>query len=360
LFDKSANLYGLNWARPEIVQSGRAAVVEGYLDALMCHQAGIAHVVATLGTAMTERHVRMLSRYAGEIVLVFDADAAGQAAAERAIELFLAQRVNVRVATIPQGDQGQVKDPCDYVLAAGEGAMRGLLDDAPDALEFAWRRRRERYEQAHSLAQKRAVIEEFLRLVVSSAAYGAIDALRQGLLVGHLAELLGISAADVTDRMRRVARQVVPARAGAPEPAAEPAGSERAERWVLAALLNAPELFGDVRERIDPRMFREPTLRTVAEQVWRLAGQGRLEIADLLGAGDSEQWGRLITDLQAAGAGRGNYRQSLLEAAEDLLRRRQKEQLQELRESPDADRTEVMRQVAAEARRPDRRRRPRP
>ena len=102
------------------MHSGQAVVVEGYMDALIPLQAGVNNVVATLGTSLTDRHVHMLSRYAREVVLVFDADTAGQAAADRGLEMFLAQRVSVRVATIPSG-----KDPCDYVLAEGAEAATG-------------------------------------------------------------------------------------------------------------------------------------------------------------------------------------------------------------------------------------------
>jgi len=363
LFDKSANLYGLNWARQEIARTGEAVVVEGYLDALMCHQAGLGNFVATLGTALTERHVRLLGRYARQVVLVFDADIAGQAAAERAIELFLTQRLDLRVATVPaSGGAEQVKDPCDYVLSAGAEAMRELLASAPDALGYAWSRRADEYRRAGTLAAKREVLDAFLRLVVSSAAYGGIDALRQGLVVGHVAELVGISPRDVAERMRQLARQVRrPVRVG---PAEERAGDsaappDRAERWILGALLNSPGLFASVREKVRPGMFRQPALRALAEQVWRLAEQDKLDLAGVLGAGQSQQWGQIVTDVHVDGERRGNYERTLAEAMEHLLRRREAEQLQELKEKSDMDEVALMRKISDHARRPDPRRRPR-
>lgn len=359
VFDKSANLYALHWARQEIVRGGQAVVVEGYLDALMCHQEGLSNVVATLGTALTDRHVRTLARYATDVVLVFDADTAGQAAAERAIELFLSQRLDVRVATVPQAD-AEVKDPCDYVLAAGADEMRKLISGAPDALDYAWSRRAQQYRQADTLAQKRTVLEEFLRLIVSSAAYGAIDALRQGLLVGHLAELVGLSPRDVGEQMRRIAGRLArasgPGRADSAAPPQE--FSDRAERWLLGVLINEPALFETVRDEIAPGMFDSPILRAVAEQVWALAEKGRLDLAPLLGAGQSAQWGRVVTDLQIAAEKRGNYRQHLAEAAEDLKRRQQAEELQQLKQQMDTDKNAALREISSRLRRPDRRRRP--
>jgi len=365
LFDKSANLYALNWAREEIVSTQQAVVVEGYFDALMCLQAGIGNVVATLGTSLTERHVRTLARYAREAVLVFDADTAGEAAAGRAVELFLSQRLHVRVATVPRGaqDAGEVKDPCDYVLAAGADAMRALLDAAPDALEYAWSRRAADFRAADTLARKREIVEEFLTLVVSSAAYGAIDALRQGLLAGRLAELAGLSPADVAEQMRRLARRVRRGRGGPASGAeAEPGpagGADAAERCVLGVLVNCPELFGSVRDRLSPEMFSGPLARTVAERVWRLADEGRLDLPALLGGDEGEPWCRLVTDVQVSAEEKGNYERVLSDAATVILNRRQREELEALKSAGGADPAEVLRRVSKLGRQPDARRHPR-
>jgi hypothetical protein len=96
----------------------------------------------------------------------------------------------------------------------------------------------------------------------------------------------------------------------------------------------------------------------VAEHVWSLAGQGRLELAGLLSAGEPEQWGRLVTDLQLAAEGRGNHRQHLAEAAEDLRRRRQRQELQLLKKEMDTNKDAALREIGSRLRRPDPRRRP--
>jgi len=359
LFDKSANLYALNWTRQAIVETRQAVVVEGYLDALMCVQEGVGNVVATLGTALTRRHVRMLSRFADDVVLVFDADTAGHAAADRAIELFLAQRVDVRVATLPQGPD--VKDPCDYVLAAGGEALRRLLALAPDALAYAWSRRRQAYRAAATLAEKGALIEDFLRLIVSSATYGMIDPLRQGLLVGHLSELIGLRPEDVSAQMRRAARRVRRPRTDAAPEAGAAAGRavDPTEGWILGALLCEPGLFESARERVDPEAFADPALKALAERVWELAAAGRLELPALLETGGADDWGRLVTDLQYAAENRGNHQQTLADAIDTLLRRRRREAMDELKARRDTDSAEVTRRIAEDARTRDVLRHPR-
>ncbi len=365
LFDKSANLYGLNWSRQAIVDSRQAVVVEGYLDALMLMQEGVSNVAATLGTALTERHVRMLGRLAEEVVLVFDADVAGQAASERATELFLTQRLHVRVAAVPasETDAGEVKDPCDFVLAAGADAFRQLLAEAPDALEYAWLRRRRQYAQATTLAAKRQVVEDFLRLIITSGAYGSIDPVRQGLLAGQAAELVGVSQAQITEQMRLLSRQV--RRGSAPPEQSETAGgdlsprADRAESWLLAALIDAPEHFAAAAEVVTPDVCADPGLRTGAEQVWGLAGGDKLDLGALIAAGQSTQWGRIITDLQADGQGRGNHERIVADSTAAMSRRKEEESIQDLKNKGDTPPEELLRKVQEQSRKADKRRRPR-
>ncbi len=365
LFDKSSNLYGLNWARQSIIETGQAVVVEGYLDTLMPMQAGVDNVVATLGTALTERHVRMLSRYAKEVVLVYDADAAGQAAAERAIELFLSQQLNVRIASVPvidMPDGGKVKDPCDYVLTAGADAFRQVLAQAPDAMEFAWIKRSAQYRAANTLAAKRTIVDDFLRLIVSSVSYGAIDTLRQGLLAEHVAQLVGMSQREITQEMRRLARTVRHASlTPAPQSTAAPVDSMgstgvRAEAWLLGALMNAPELFTLVEEKVTPEMFIDPLLRAVAQEVWRLAAEGRLELQTLLSAAQTEQWGQVVTDLQSASEKRGNFRETVLGVLTEFDHRITRHEIDQLRGGSGGN--ELLRRASEDARTPNKKRLP--
>lgn len=333
LFDKSANLYGLNWSRQAISTSGRAVVVEGYLDALMCLQEGIDNVVATLGTSLTDRHVRLLSRYAREVVLVFDADSAGKAAAERALELFLPQRLDVRVATIPPGNEG-VKDPCDYVLSAGVDEFGKLLTEAPDAMQYAWAQHAWQYQQAKSVSQKRQIVEDFLRLVVSSGSFGKLDALQEGLIIGQVSEMTGLSPADVSRQIKRIASRL--GKAGSITSPIETETSpikagKSPEREILEALLNAPELFRLIDSRINPDMFHDPLLRAVAKQIWILARESRLDLSLLLLADESERWGKIVTDLHLSGEKRNNYEKMLTDAAGLLEQRHQKEQLEKMK-----------------------------
>ena len=331
LFDKSSQLYALNWARESIVASGQAVVVEGYFDALMPHQCGVTNVVATLGTALTDRHVRLLSRYAEQIVLVFDADEAGSAAAERALELFLAQQVHVRVVAIPDG-----KDPCDYCLAHGGQAFAELVRQAPGALEYIWNKRRQAVETSgDNLAGRRRAVEDFLRLVATSSAYGSIDEVRRGQLAQHIGHLLNVSPTELQQQLRRLARRV-----GAPSAQPAPTGTAGltqplgdAQRQMLEVLLNCPDLFDQAAEQIEPGDFDDSVLQTIAKSIWRLGKAGRLSLEELLASEDMSTAAPLITELANTGEKRGNYEQTLAGAVEHMIYRRSRQKLQELRSS---------------------------
>jgi len=154
LFDKSNSLYGLEQARHEIVSTGTAVVVEGYTDCIMAHQCGCCNVVAALGTSFTSGHGRLLRRYARKVILIFDSDVAGIEAANRALDVCLEQRIDIKLASVPEG-----KDPCDFLLAAGKKGFERLIDEAVDIFQFKWDRLREKFATDDTLAGRKAAID---------------------------------------------------------------------------------------------------------------------------------------------------------------------------------------------------------
>jgi DNA primase len=299
--------------------------------------------------------VRLLGRYAPEVVLVFDADVAGAAAAQRALELFLAQRMHVRVATIPAG-----KDPCDFCLAEGGPAFQTLIDQAPDALQYVWDQQFAAYLSAKgNLAERNRLIEDFLTLVVSSGAYGAIDGIRQQNLAQHIAHMVNIPAAEVQQQMRRLGRKVRPIQsARQPGAGKTPIGvTMDPERVVLEVLLDEPGLFDHAAERIDPADFHDALLRSLAERIWPLGMNGRLSLDELLATEEMVSFAPILTELSLAGQRRGNHQRSLEDAVGRILHRKEKQNEQELKTGPlDDDR---LRELQSRFRQSDPRKRPR-
>jgi DNA primase len=126
VYDKSRVLYGLNWAKKAVVDKGQVVVCEGYTDVIGLQQAGVGEAVATCGTALADGHVRLLTNFARRIVLAYDADAAGQAAAERYYEWERRFEVDIRVAALPAG-----ADPADLARQDPDALIRAVAEARP-------------------------------------------------------------------------------------------------------------------------------------------------------------------------------------------------------------------------------------
>ena len=134
LYSKSRVLYGSEKARLRWPKSGRATLCEGYLDVIACHQAGVDGAVASLGTSLTEDQAKLFARFKARVTILYDADAAGQKAAARALDVLEATGVPTRVALMPEGD-----DPDTVLAREGPEALARLVDAAISAYEFRLR-----------------------------------------------------------------------------------------------------------------------------------------------------------------------------------------------------------------------------
>jgi len=160
VFHKSANMYGIDRAKGAITATGTAIVVEGYTDVIALHEAGITTAVATLGTALTRQHVKLLGRFAKRVVYLFDGDEAGMRAADRAVEFIdknvttdaYATRVSLDVAVIPEG-----RDPADFVTERGREATEQIVERAVPLLRFAIDRRLARWDLDRAEERERAL-----------------------------------------------------------------------------------------------------------------------------------------------------------------------------------------------------------
>lgn len=197
LFHKKRNLYGFNWAKEHIVAADEAIVVEGYTDAIACWEGGIKNVVATLGTALTEHHVKTLTRFAKKIIYLFDGDNAGQKAAERAIQFVETGSIDLRCVILPDN-----MDPNDYVNANGGPALRQLLDESEPLLDFVFRKLEQRADASTPAGRARA-LEDACRLIYPLRASYMIDT-----YFVRIADLLGVDVDMVRTASKRVFNDV--------------------------------------------------------------------------------------------------------------------------------------------------------
>ena len=156
LYSKSRTLYALSLAREAIRRQGRAVLVEGYLDCIALHQAGIGNAVAVCGTSLTEDQVRLLGRFTKKVVVNFDPDEAGDSATLRSLSLLVQGGFGLRVLALP--DQ---LDPDAYIRRHGAAAYRQLLERAPTDFEYLLARARDRHP-LETIEGKVTAIEELL------------------------------------------------------------------------------------------------------------------------------------------------------------------------------------------------------
>jgi DNA primase len=195
IYSKSKTLYGLNWAKSEIVSSDQAIVCEGYTDVIGFHRVGIARAVATCGTALTEDHVRLLKRYASRVVLAFDADAAGQGAAERFYEWEQKYQVQVAVARMPGG-----LDPGELAQRDPEGLAAAVADAQPF---LAFRLRRVIDGAPARTPEDRARLAERAMTVVNEHPHPNV----RKLYAGQVASEVGLPVADLVAIAERQTRR---------------------------------------------------------------------------------------------------------------------------------------------------------
>lgn len=131
IYNKSKILYGLNFARKAIKELNYAILVEGYMDLISLFQNGIENVIASSGTSLTSLQIKILSRYTNEVVIVYDADFAGQNATKRGIELLLENNLNVSLVVLPAGE-----DPDSYILNNGKDNFTKLINSRKSVINY--------------------------------------------------------------------------------------------------------------------------------------------------------------------------------------------------------------------------------
>lgn len=205
LFNKSRALFGLFEATKAIQRERTAIVTEGYTDVVACHQAGVEHAVAALGTAFTKEHARVLKRLCDRVVLLFDGDEAGQRAADRAIEAFFAEPIDVQIVVLPGG-----ADPDD--LLKQEGGRERFLESVArgeDALDYRFRRLREKLDTRGagigSAARAAAVETEVEQL--QELGINRLDPIRNRHVVSKLSRVAGVDEQTIRMMLARPSRR---------------------------------------------------------------------------------------------------------------------------------------------------------
>ena len=272
IFKKRSILYGLNYAkktrRPNFI------LVEGNIDVITLHQAGFDNTVATMGTALTEEHVRLLGRYTKELVLCYDNDAAGEDATQRAIALLRSSEIGVKVLRLPKrrmpdGTLGK-QDADDYIKNCGPAAFEELMDGSANSAEYRLSVVQGRFDLSRD--DQRA---QYL-LAAAEVVAGLPSPVEREIYAGRCAETAGVSKEAVLQEVARQRqkrrresvrqeerRSLAPVRELQPknrELRYENLRSARAEEGVLRIVLLDGDYFRQL-EPLDETHFTSPLLR---------------------------------------------------------------------------------------------------
>lgn len=277
VYHKSASVYGLDRSTAAIRSSDQVVLVEGYMDFIALHQAGIENVAAPLGTALTQGHVSILARYTRNQVLIFDGDEAGKRAGMRALAVFIDSGIMPRVVVLPAGE-----DPDSVVRREGADAMRARIERA------------------------RPLFEYFVEIVVQEAGMdsaGKSEALRRivpmlrrvtdpvdaAVLKQHLVRRLDV-AEEVLDRALRIGTRSSDTPQRTPLEATTTSAERSAERLLVETVLRHPAAAADIFGKVSPASFSDEWCRTVAGIVVDEQGRSeKLDVRDLIEGLDDDE-----------------------------------------------------------------------
>ena len=333
LFTKGECFYGFCEAREAVRSSKTAVIVEGYTDVIMAHQFGVEHVMGVLGTALTESHARTLASLCERVVLVFDADEAGDKSATRSIELLLAEDLEVRVGTLDAG-----LDPCDFLLARGAEAFRERLEGSEDFFQFRLRRARELHDTTTVNGRAKAFQE------VASLALRVRNEAKRDMLIRTIAGELGVAERSAWAYMERTWGR--PTSRGSAASAAEPSDSKRHAKLydeavalqLVGLLLTNPDLQKRAVSELEIGHLQDCAEKKLLERLLASCKRrGQQTVADFAGGLDDPELGALVAaavteEEKHAKAASEHSAQEVYEGCRaDLEERRRRRELDDLR-----------------------------
>ena len=330
IFKKRSILYGINYAkntkRPNFI------LVEGNIDVITLHQAGFDNTVATMGTALTEDHVRLLERYTKELVLCYDNDAAGEDATQRSIALLKNSEVAVKVLRLPNrqtanGTMGK-QDADDYIKNFGPGAFEGLMNQSANSAEYRLGVVRGQFDLSRD-DQRAAYLQAAAEVIA-----GLPSPVEREVYAGRCAEEARVSkeavmqeAERLRGKRRRAAQKQEERQNLAPARQLQPKSRElryanvrsaRAEEGVLRVVLLDPELFGEL-DGLEPEHFSAPHLGRAYDLLRRRWREGRsVALPALEGQLSPEELDELTAVVQQPQA-RNTAREALEDCRQTIL-----------------------------------------
>ena len=296
IYHKGRVLYGLSIARDAIRRQDAILVVEGYMDLISLAQAGIQHVVATSGTALTEDHGRLLARFARQVVLLFDGDAAGSTAAMRALEVLLGTGLDARVVSLPAEH-----DPDTFVQAHGPEALIERAENAQSVLDFYLEQLARRHDLS-SVEGKGHAVETFKPLLAKLNK--PQDAVRRDLLLREVAQRLAVDEQALRHELQASVGHRPASRKGGndPPPTAVP-DPPRHELEFIGLLLNFPQFIPTTAKEFAPEALADARTQALCRTLFDRHAQGKaIDLGMIISGLEDDALARLAAQCAAQGS----------------------------------------------------------
>ena len=266
VFKKGETLFAINLAKDEIRKKDYAIIVEGYLDAIICHQYDFRNTVAPLGTALTSRHLQKLKLLTKKVVLVFDSDQAGIAAARRSLAILCENDFKAKVLLLPEGE-----DPDSFLRKNGSPPFKQLFSHAMSMTEFLMNT---------SKGDKIDIVKESLSNIALMK-----DMIIADELLGELADRSRIHESVLRSELEKIRKKSVLHGAEGLKTAKKVANRE--EYLLLSALIAFPEKAGSVLSKLNLDDLSDKTIRSVFYKIKLLSGD--LKMDSLLNMADEAE-----------------------------------------------------------------------
>jgi DNA primase len=319
LYNKSRSLYGIHRAKDKCRATGTVYIVEGYLDLLALHQHGIENSVATLGTALTADHVKLLTRYARRMILVYDSDEAGIRSAQRCIETFWTEHVDFRREDVFSEDKADTHilvlptghDPDSYIFEHGPEAFTKAASGSPGIITFLM----DCAVRKHGLTTE-GKIRIISELQEPLAAIN--DQIAQAIYIQQLAERIDVAESAVLERIRTVATRQSRAPAFAGRRSAPEIGSQRREdrknnsngretsavnsgirfeRQIIAMMLQFPEILPEINRLSVLKYFENNDFESIGNTILSFNPTTADQVSELISKIDNGTQQTLIASL---------------------------------------------------------------
>ena len=263
VYTKGRNLYGLNLAKESIRENDFVGVVEGYMDFILPHQEGVKSIVASQGTALTVEQVRLLKRYTNNVIVIYDADSAGELATLRSLDIFVEEEVDVKVVSLPKGF-----DPDSFVRKNGIEGFRKEIENAVNLFDYKLAVLKSRYD----------IKEIANKAKVSSLMFETINKFKNAILrAEYLKKLsfeLGVNEEALLEEAKKGNKDKfrTPPQINSKK---KPLDISPTEKLLMSLMLEENSLINRIKENFDPQDFKDERISRIVSVMFKLIEQGK-------------------------------------------------------------------------------------